>query len=696
MLSERRYVFLVKVIDNNGKYTLNEMASFLQVSVRTIRNDIISINEFLKRSNLPLLGILDGILRIDGNINLSELHDIQSDFNDVDGLYEYRLTKEERIIFIATILLSASNYITFEKIADQLYVSRSTIINDFEDVKQMVKKKECTIASYANKGLLVFGKERNKRALLLELLFTGITSYHNSSYPYHILKFLNTDFSTSMDDKVILSEIVTTVEQKYYIKYTDDSFQKLIYYLIIMIRRVIKGCFIEMDKDKTNTLEISESIMDSIIKKFRIKPTKDELLELSDFMSNLRATGQDIGKSRVVVDIQILTRKFIEQISEELSVDLTNDYEFFQNLSFHFESFLRTPFNTQNPLILDILESSPEIVEAVKNNISIFENYAKRKSNELEKSYIVVHICAAIERKQSQNSDLSVAIITNVGLGPSQMLQVRLKNAYNFHIQGVLTSRDAINYDFSNIDLIISTAPIQNLKQKYVLVNPLLNDEDYVQIGYKISEIRNNGKSNFIEADKVDLIMREIDPLILEFQKSKTNNLSKSIRKVIYKQLKKESNENPYLYEFLPASHIQLDVIAKDWKEAIQLSARPLLMEGYITENYIQALIDNIREYGDYVVFAPQFAIPHESYDKGCKRAGMNLIRLVSPVRFGDKEDAGMVKFICTLCTTNRTIHLKAFFHFVNLLKNQKFRTDLEEAKTSTAVAELIKLYEIR
>lgn len=696
MLSERRYVFLVKIIDNNNKYTLADMASLLQVSVRTIRNDIISINDFLSKYNLPELALVDGILKLNGSIYLSELYEIQSDSHAFEDLYEYRLSKEERIIFIATIMLSASKYVTIEKIANQLYVSRSTIINDFDEVKEMLQTKECKIASYANKGLLVLGNEKNKRALLLQLLFTGITSYHNSSYPYHMMKLLNTDFSNSTDDNVILSEIVTKIEQEYYIKYTDDSFQKLICYLIIMIRRVMKNCIIEKVKDRNGPLEIAERIMDSIIEQFQIQPCSDEVYELSEFIANLRATGKDIGKSRVVVDIQLLTRKFIELISDEISIDLTNDFEFFQNLSFHFESFLKSPLNTQNPLVFDIMDSYPNIRDAVNHNISIFENYAKRLATELEKSYIVVHICAALERKQNQNSDLSVTIITNVGLGASQMLQVRLKNTYNFHIQAIVTSRDAINYDFSNTDLIITTVPIQNLKLKYVLVNPLLNDEDYVQIGYNINEIRNNGKSNYMEADKIDLIIREIDPFVTKFKEGNISNLNDVIRTIIRKHLKSDTNESPYLYEFLPSSHIQLDVVANDWVEAIRICSTPLLTKGYITENYIQALIDNIRENGDYVVFAPLFAIPHESFDKGCNRAGMNLIRLVSPVRFGDKEDARMVKFICTLCTTNRTIHLKAFFHFVNLLKNENFRIDLEEAKTSLMVAELIKTYEIQ
>ena len=696
MLSERRYNLLVKIIDHNNKYTINDVATLFQVSTRTIRNDVIAINDFLSQFNLSELLIQDGLLKISGHINLSELNKIHSDLRVADNLYEYRLTKDERIVFIAAILLSATSFITFEKLANQLYVSRSTIINDIDEVKQMVQKKACVIASYANKGLLIHGKERDKRALLLELLFTGVSAYQVSSYPYHMMKLLETDFSTSTDDKIIVSEIVTQAEQAYEIKYTDSSFHKLICYLIIMIRRVKKQNLIKDYATMNEPLAIANTIMKQVTQRFDIQFIDAELNELSNFMLSLRASGQDIEKSRVIVDIQMLTRRFIECISEALRIDLTNDFEFFQNLSFHFESFINDAVDTENPLIIDIMESSPKVLAAVNQHIAIFENYVKRKSNKAEKAYIVVHICAAIERKQNQNSDLTVAIITNVGPGPSQMLQVRLKNAFNFTIQSVVTSREAFNFDFHDVDLIISTMPIQNFKLKYVLVNPLLNDEDYVRIGYTINEIRNNGKTFSVAIDQADMIMREIDPLIKAYENGKLANIQSSIRTIIYKHLKNDKSQSPYLYEFLPESHIQLDIMAENWVEAVRKSANPLLKEGYINENYIQALIDNINENGDYLVIAPLFAIPHESYDRGCHRAGMNLIRLTAPVRFGNHQEAPLVRFICTLCTTNRTIHLKAFFHFVNLLKNQQFRHALEEAKTSSEVANLIQTYEFQ
>ena len=37
-----------------------------------------------------------------------------------------------------------------------------------------------------------------------------------------------------------------------------------------------------------------------------------------------------------------------------------------------------------------------------------------------------------------------------------------------------------------------------------------------------------------------------------------------------------------------------------------------------------------------YIVISPEFALPHEGFDRGCNEVGMNLIRLKEPVMIED------------------------------------------------------------
>ena len=55
-----------------------------------------------------------------------------------DDLYTYKLSQEERIEIAASFLINTVEYITMSVIADNLVVSRSTVINDLSKIKAYI------------------------------------------------------------------------------------------------------------------------------------------------------------------------------------------------------------------------------------------------------------------------------------------------------------------------------------------------------------------------------------------------------------------------------------------------------------------------------------------------------------------------------------------------------------------------------
>ena len=104
-------------------------------------------------------------------------------------------------------------------------------------------------------------------------------------------------------------------------------------------------------------------------------------------------------------------------------------------------------------------------------------------------------------------------------------------------------------------------------------------------------------------------------------------------------------------------------------------------------------MIHNVEENGPYIVISRGFAVPHEGSDQGSLRTGMNLICLESPVEFGD-EDTDPVEFVCCLSAKDHKTHLKAFFHLVNLLRQEEFKKELRDSRTPENAAAVIRRYE--
>ena len=69
-------------------------------------------------------------------------------------------------------LINSSGYITLSAIADSLFVSRATIINDLDGIKEYIKKGKLEVISHPNKGLRIEGKESDKRQFLMKIVTT--------------------------------------------------------------------------------------------------------------------------------------------------------------------------------------------------------------------------------------------------------------------------------------------------------------------------------------------------------------------------------------------------------------------------------------------------------------------------------------------------------------------------------------------
>lgn len=131
-VKKRTVSIIHELIGNEELMTLSELAEKFEVSQRTIRNDLKLINELLKEMDLGKIRLVGGRIIC------------PSSFGQVlkavpkDDLYTYKLSQEERIEIAASFLINTVEYITMSVIADNLVVSRSTVINDLSKIKAYI------------------------------------------------------------------------------------------------------------------------------------------------------------------------------------------------------------------------------------------------------------------------------------------------------------------------------------------------------------------------------------------------------------------------------------------------------------------------------------------------------------------------------------------------------------------------------
>ena len=124
------------------------------------------------------------------------------------------------------------------------------------------------------------------------------------------------------------------------------------------------------------------------------------------------------------------------------------------------------------------------------------------------------------------------------------------------------------------------------------------------------------------------------------------------------------------------------------WQEAIRLGAKPLLAQGIIEEAYIDAMIQNVLDNGNYIILLPQVAMPHARPEAGSNGIGMTFLHLDQPVLFPGDEP---VKVLFTLSSDSPDGHLELIANLGEVLSDEKLYQKLFEVETEQALLDLVK-----
>lgn len=687
-MNKRRMDIINDLANLERTSTLAVLTEKYGVSTRTIRSDLGAINEILEKGGLSPVELRRG-----GEIHCGLDFVGILELVDVEDYYEYRLSREERIRIAATLMVQSADYITLSAIAEHLFVSRATVIEDLDEIKNLIRRGGLEVISSPNKGQRVVGKESAKRLFLLDLQEPERAGAGKET----------AKVSTQAGNRIVIQKIINEQEHVHKSYLDDASFTKISSYLGIMIDRNLMGEYMEPQPlTDSPRYRLAQDILKYICQYCQITTTEDELRFLCGFLSKCRFVRQS-GYNPNIVKIQMITRQFIRSISEELELDLNMDYDFFENLSNHLESVLKqeAPFYPDSAAIREIVEDNPGVHTAVKNHLPVLRQYYSRPLSEIEIQYITIHVCAALERKKNREIVFHVAVVCHSGIGTSQLLMEKLKKHFNFQVVEVLSAHEARNLTEETADFILSTIPLKNCKLDHVVVSPMFSDEDYIRVGNKIDTLRNSRNlPSRVEEKAVTArgLLKLLKPVIYEMAPDAASGLYREVRRVVrhYFDQSQEADEEifaPCLHHLLPPDHIQLDVRCTDWRDAVRKSAEKLLNSGYIEARYIDAMIANIEENGPYVVLSPGFAMPHEGLEQGSIKVGMNLIRLNPPVDFGE-EEFDPVEFVCCLSAVDHKLHLKAFFNLVNMLGNPDFKDALRKAGSPQEAAAVVERYE--
>lgn len=489
------------LLSKNAYMTVNTIATALNYSNKTIRNDLLILEEWLKEFNLTLdkkIGV--GIaIRGDESVKLKVLNSLAIKSNFIE---EY--SPEDRINYILAKLFVSNSKLRIRDLSSSLYVSRATIHKDLLAVEKWLKKYNIKLVRKTNYGTEIDANERNLREAmfylicsnksyleLLNVLNNGGKETGISYTPLKIFKdFIDIDF-IKLKDTVLSTESIVNYNL------SDESLLALLVSVIIIFIRVSSNKYINISeeyKEKlkgTSEFNIATELFRNLEASFNISFPEDEVYNLvlhllcsktNNFINSM--LDMDNPDNNEATEVITIAKALILHWENTLRLPLSQDSELLASLVTHLKPVIngiKYGIFTSNPILDEIFKYYPNTFRVVKDSIYILEAFLDVKINDDEIGYITLHLASAIDRAKKP---LKTLLVCHGGTGETMFLRNKLRHEIG-ELDIVITKSSSFIRisDLEDIDIIISTVPLKlNTEVEIINISPVLNKQDIVRL----------------------------------------------------------------------------------------------------------------------------------------------------------------------------------------------------------------------
>lgn len=456
----------------------------LGVSSRTIRSDIKALQDALGKYNIRIFSSPTKGYRFS---NFEHLGSIEQElFKDSISKLE---TSKQRINYILYRLLENTLNdvsITQNDLAEEMYISLSTLKMHLNEVKDILKKYDLKIAQYKTKGIKISGEENKLRYCIVD-----IKNIHlENEFFQNLISNINTN---------LLDDIIKKVLSGRKLQLTDRSQKKLCMYIAIAIQRSKNNKTVVYPSSLTNKIEntfeynVAKEIVENIYTQLNTDLSCSEVYYITQCLLASKKLI-DVSESTNKKHVKNLVNIILKEIYEKLSIDFTNDEYLIDGLTLHLNIALtRIQFqmNIRNELLETIKNDYPLAFQMGVIAGKIVEQYDNIKINENEIGYIALHFGAALSRNGIKENiqAKNIIIVCSSGLGISVLLKAKVEEHFHnrLNVIKVMPSYEINNQILDNVDYILSTVPLKNVKSdKIIKINRMLQKEDVENIENKI------------------------------------------------------------------------------------------------------------------------------------------------------------------------------------------------------------------
>lgn len=482
MMSERNQMILSYLNDNLNHYVPSiSMAERLEVTIRTIKRDIKELNETLALHGARIISNHTGyqIEILDG---AAYRQFIKAEFKRYEG------SGIQEINQIIELLIS-NGHTSQDRIADELYLSKSTIHKYMAAVKERLDEFHIRLKTRPHYGYSLDGMEIDIRNCIARYLIQQ-DDFHRLYLPERMEKFF------ACSPAVFMERVAASLEQCGLMK-NDMETAYITSYIMAATYRCSLGNPVLLEDDLSFTLEhkvfnASKVMAENIKQQFGMDFGVDDIIYIAYIIGNSPSEIDKEKKEPLVACVL----NCLNRVYEDFHVDFSMDEALVEGLVSHLFIWSSRYFlnaTIANPLIAMV---KSKYIEAYNYSI-LFTHVLKEKYrlelNEDDIGYIALHFAASLER-DIMKAEVKAILVSNEGPGTLHLLKSMLQgNIPNIRLLGTYSPHSIPTYPLEECDLILTTVtPNPDSEKETIEISPLVTEEEIEQIKDFISQKRDD------------------------------------------------------------------------------------------------------------------------------------------------------------------------------------------------------------
>jgi len=353
----------------------NQLAIKLNISVRTLRSDIQSINEIILHHGASIIAIQSKgyILDVKDSDRFSDyLKEMQINPSLDDDIYrEYEIVR--RLFF------SKVN-VKIDDICENLYLSRTTVQKILQHIRELLQPYNLSITFKPNQGMKIAGDEQHKRNFISFYFFQSN------------LFFTQRLFANNKEELQEIQETILVYMKEYDFHFTDNFISNLAIHIYIIKLTMTTEQPDEMKSVRNNIEDKEYSFIIALLEKLEIVINTAGLDLLVFYVMQENKVIKDPARKENMYDSLIVC--ILESINTTMFIDFTKDQHLIEALMLHMiPTFKRIDYGLRgsNPLLNEIKKKYQLSFDIALNFSDKLLEFKSIKLSEDEVGWLALH-----------------------------------------------------------------------------------------------------------------------------------------------------------------------------------------------------------------------------------------------------------------------------------------------------------------